>query len=433
MEFESQSVSYCLLRNFEELPEKAYGDVDILVTRGDLPTIEMILIQSLEDSLFLFKKIEKNGHTIFDISSRMETLEAIEENRPAKILRLDFVSGLSWKGIAYLGPDQILSSRQKYNNFYITSSCDRAVHVMYHALLDKGFFSIRYQEMLSELVSNENDKFVDLLTPYVGIALAKQIYSALLCSDYDELVRIRTSLIARLILNRPRSIASRVNFFLSRYKRLLRMILKPPGILLATAGPDGAGKSTLLTAVESVLDEAYEPVVNQYMGWKQFILPTKKILRFIQKNLARQQTGSAERGKSESAQQSSWTYNFSVLHYFVDLWARYLLRIRPVLVRGGLVLCDRYFYDILARDAWISRNPWTRSFLLAVTPPPTVTVLFTGDPEAIARRKQEISARETARQMDSFTVLKNRKGIVVELDAIGQLDENIMCSLKAIL
>ena len=72
LELESRDVSYCLLRNFEELPEKAYGDVDILVRKVDLPTVEKILTQSLADSLFLFKKLEKSGHIIYDVSSRME-------------------------------------------------------------------------------------------------------------------------------------------------------------------------------------------------------------------------------------------------------------------------------------------------------------------------------------------------------------------------
>ena len=431
-ELESRSVSYCLLRNFEGLPEKAYGDVDVLVSKGDLPRVEMILKQSLTNKLFLFKKTEKNNHTIFNISSKTETIKAIGERRPTKVLKLDFVTGLTWNGIAYLDSGYVLTARQKYNDFYVAARCDRAIHLFYHALLDKNFFSVRYREKLEDYVSDDEDQIVNLLQPFVGRALAKHLYSALLDGDYDELLRIRKSLILRLLLSKPGSFPSLLCFILRKNIRLLYILLKPPGILVATAGPDGAGKSTILHEVGTVLNENFDPLRNQYMGWNQFVLPSKQVLRFIQSKLVQRQSVSANGGAADFGQPLSWTYNFSVLHYFIDLWARYLLKIRPVLVRGGLVLSDRYFYDVLARNVWISRNPWARSILLTVTPPPTVLILFTGNSEAITKRKEEISVQETERQLASFAVLKHRSGTVVELDAMAQLDENILTLLKTI-
>ena len=124
--------------------------------------------------------------------------------------------------------------------------------------------------------------------------------------------------------------------------------------------------------------------------------------------------------------------SLSNLHYFLDLWARYLFQIRPALMRGSLVLCDRYFYDILVNDIWLSKNPVTRSLLLAMIPQPTITVLFKGDPEAIAARKQEISTAEVNRQLAEFSRLRSGIGVSMELDAEQPLNDNVAVVIAAV-
>ncbi len=101
-------------------------------------------------------------------------------------------------------------------------------------------------------------------------------------------------------------------------------------------------------------------------------------------------------------------------------------------MRGSLVLCDRYFYDILVNDIWLSKNPVTRSLLLAMIPQPTITVLFKGDPEAIAARKQEISTAEVNRQLAEFSRLRSGIGVSMELDAEQPLNDNVAVVIAAV-
>jgi hypothetical protein len=170
------------------------------------------------------------------------------------------------------------------------------------------------------------------------------------------------------------------------------------------------------------------------MGWNQFILPTKGLLRIARKALMKGRAkGYAAANSGTRVASPSWQDYISNLHYLVDLWARYLVRIRPVLSRGGLVLCDCYFYDVPVRDAGVCKNPWFRSLLLTLVPQPKVTILLTGDAATIAARKQEISPDETARQLAKFSALKSGIGHVLELNAVDPLDKNVLLTVVEIL
>jgi len=92
------------------------------------------------------------------------------------------------------------------------------------------------------------------------------------------------------------------------------------------------------------------------MGWKEFILPTKRLLLAVlrltsnKNNKKKIPQSQGEVQQADDPVKPSWIHNFSVIHYFVDLWARYVFKIRPALARGGLVSCDRYFYDVLTQN-----------------------------------------------------------------------------------
>jgi thymidylate kinase len=259
--------------------------------------------------------------------------------------------------------------------------------------------------------------------------MAKRLTSEFHSGDGLKIPKLRKPLIVSLLFRRIWSTPSCILFFFKKYIRILRAVLNPPGILIATAGPDGAGKSTLLGRVGAVLSETFYPIKKQYMGWKYFILPTKRLLRRLQNTLPR--SGGGRKSTSGPVQDNhpSWAHNFSVLHYLLDLWARYLLEIRPVLARGGLVLCDRYFFDFLVQDVWICRNFWARRILSAMTPQPSVAILLSGDPEAIAARKRENSTAETQRQIAAFALLTGNNGAVLELDATDALNDNVSAVL----
>jgi thymidylate kinase len=433
-ELDAQNISFCLLRNFESLPDDVDGDVDFLVRATDMSRLKDILLPLFEGCL-LYRKREKNGHLIFDVSVLSEVEQAVKENRPVQVLRLDFVTRIQWKGIAYLDTDAVLSARQRYRDFYVPDPGHQAVHLLYHMLLDKNYVKKAYRDRIWEIVSQDAEAVYNALAPLITRGAWDHLHGALAEGDDEAILRIRLHLISRLAFRRPRSLPEAAVFLIKKMRHLARVVLIPPGVVVATAGPDGVGKSTLLHSIGMVLGEAFHPVKDQYMGWREFILPTKRllllVLTFVKSRSRSEQTATAT-ASSDPVSLMAVASDLSILHYFLDLWARYILKIRPVKARGGLVLCDRYFYDILVRNAWICKNRWSRWLLTRLMPKPTMAILFEGNASIIADRKRELSAAQVKQQIEDFSIVATSNHHVLKLDALSPLEENVMGCLMAL-
>jgi hypothetical protein len=431
VQLDAANIRYCVLRNFRPLPESEDGDIDILVQPEGLQVAEAAL--SLSSEIF-YRKIQRNGHVMIHVVSLDDVRQAVREGRPAKGINLDFQTRLQWMGLAYVDSEDVLLSRQRNRGTSVADLRYQAADLTCHIVLDKNYVKHGHKRIILEALAHYGEAALAPLIPFVRGAVIARLCLALLTEDDAQVLRMRKFLILGLLLRRPWAFLSCVWFLIKKYIRILRAILFPPGVLVATAAPDGSGKSTLIEQVGLVLSEVFHPVKYQYMGWNQFILPTKGLLRVARKiSIFGTAKGYATASSGTGVVSRSWQDNVSILHYFVDLWARYLVQIRPVLSRGGLVLCDRYFYDVLVRDAWICKNPWFRLLLLTLVPRPKVTILLTGDAAVIAARKQEISPGETARQLAEFSSLKSGIGDVLELNAVDPLDRNILRGVAGIL
>jgi len=84
---------------------------------------------------------------------------------------------------------------------------------------------------------------------------------------------------------------------------------------------------------------------------------------------------------------------------------RYWVEVRPRLAPHGIVLADRYAYDILRINNPTVRRGWFRRLAAALIPSPHVTFFLEGDPEVITARKKELTLNETIRQQRAYREL----------------------------
>jgi len=423
-EFEKCKIIYCIVRNFDNLPRCVDGDVDILIQKEDITKVEPI-IKSLLDKEYIFvRKINRNCHLQFFITANNEIDTALHEKRSIKMLELDFVTALQWQGIPYVDTKSILSQRQWNGHFYTIADNHKIAHLVMHIILDKNQVSPKYKKEVQGYITTHTKTALHSLEKTLG---GKTIHnlSVSFQSDNDAaILKWRQQIIKALVFRNVSSIISACSFMISKGCRIFRAIVYPPGVLLATAGPDGSGKTTILQCIGHSLEGTFSPIKNQYMGWKDFLLPTKHMLTFLKKVTSGSQPQKTKNSSPIGTIRPPWTHNFSVIHYFCDLLLRFFINIRPTLARGGVVLCDRYFYDILSQNIWLSNNYLTSSLLYHISPKPTVTITFTGDPNVIAARKNEISSEETDRQLAALSALKTKSEDVIEINASAPVEVN---------
>ena len=84
---------------------------------------------------------------------------------------------------------------------------------------------------------------------------------------------------------------------------------------------------------------------------------------------------------------------------------RYWVQVRPLLSPHGIVLADRYAYDVLKVNNPTVGRRWFRRFATAIIPSPDITFLLEGDPAVITARKRELTLAETIRQQEAYREL----------------------------
>ena len=108
-----------------------------------------------------------------------------------------------------------------------------------------------------------------------------------------------------------------------------------------------------------------------------------------------------------------WGWRWSVT---LDLLLQYGVKVAWPLLRGDIVLCDRYTYDALVELSVLSGRPqearsWAAKLLLALAPRPRLAYLLDLDPATALRRKPEEEPDFLAEQAELYRRLAPRWGL----------------------
>jgi thymidylate kinase len=176
-----------------------------------------------------------------------------------------------------------------------------------------------------------------------------------------------------------------------RIRRVSRYFGKRRGVLIAFLGPDGAGKSSLIDELLQRRIDGPFPMVCVYMGKRDVFLPTSVLIRFLHREQdPGEKTASSSSGRQEGGTTKVVKDLAGLLNWILEQWARYLVKIRPVLQQGGIVLADRYAFDLANRpDFSVVHRPIIRKLLARLFPVPDRTYLLWEDPEVLFERKAE--------------------------------------------
>ena len=198
-----------------------------------------------------------------------------------------------------------------------------------------------------------------------------------------------------------------------------------PGVYLLVVGPDGTGKSTLVRHLTDLGRREFPAVLA--MHWRPGLLPGLA-------RLAGRDAPDPVRPHHHPAYGPAVSL-IRLVYYWVDQVAGYWWRIRPWVRRGGLVIMERGYWDILVdpRRYRLGCPPWIVRLLGRLVASPDLTVVLGGDPAVIAARKRELSATEVARQCERWPQVA--PGRVLELDgALGQQEirDRVAARLQAL-
>ena len=204
------------------------------------------------------------------------------------------------------------------------------------------------------------------------------------CSDFEKWETLR-----------PRA-RFEFGIFAGEVCRLARRALRPSGLHIALLGPDGAGKSTLIENLRATLG----PCFGQQRLFK--FRPDM----FGQIDLVTNPTPHVREPRSVAV---SWV---KILYYFADWWLGWIARIAPVTHRGGLVVLDRNFDDLLVdqRRYLVQGIARLAGVLRRFLPRADATFVLEADPNVIHARKPELPVEMLGRQRTAYRELAQTSG-----------------------
>lgn len=175
------------------------------------------------------------------------------------------------------------------------------------------------------------------------------------------------------------------------------------GAFVVIVGPDGVGKSGLARALVEMapVESAYFHFRPPISGGLRASVPAEKEPR--------------TKNRRKPALLLGW---LRLSLAFVRFWVGYLISVRPILGRGGLVVGDRWAYGYLVQPRALRYGgpTWLASLMVKCLPSPDLVVNLTAPLHEIHRRKQELTVEEIAAELEAWDRIPAPR--MIRLDAL---------------
>jgi thymidylate kinase len=376
-------LEYVILRKYDSLPDgMGDGDIDVLVSFKDVQRLRSILTGM-------------NFLIVSDIYPH--TFAFFFDETQGELIKFDIVDRFAF-GTKLIAPfpkcyeQTVLGRRIRNKAFYVPSPEDEMILLFLHCLGDRGFFDPDYKERLQGLVARELDTryMIKLLDRIFGRRKSHNVLPWIRKGRFDQLIKLRRQLGVYLArqLNRKGLLA--VITILKQ--RGARRILGRRGLRIALMGPDGSGKTTL---ARNIKDRGIFNTKYVYMGRDQFVIPTRRILKFIGNDLRKNSEGSVASQPSALFPTEGRIRDIidvgRFLHDLIDFYVRYFLRNYLYYRKGFLVVNDRYIYDMLTGGEKLVQLPVVRQIFSRLVPAPDRMFFLDAPSTEMYARKSEHS------------------------------------------
>ncbi|MCX5751415.1 MAG: hypothetical protein NT099_07090 [Candidatus Saganbacteria bacterium] len=400
-------VDYCVLRNYEDLPEKIGNDIDLWVNKNQQDRFKQVLVDTMNnlgwDLIAYFFKLRAIGSGDYFIK---------KEDPSLTILHLDLCF-YHWKGLAFFDENAPLNKTVKTEKgFYVPLPGVEASILLLKSLIYSGHVQEKYKKRIIDFSNKDPDSFLLSIQKPFGCQTAKSILDLAKRGDWHKLEKkttlLRWQLIVRSLCND--SLDQIKIWCIYFYDQVKKYFFHNRGIFIVLLGPDGSGKSTISS--ELIKSEVRRLFQNKlaYHGHFPFLPRLKKIMPFIKHKHHQQQHHEI----------GYYAYPFHPLramvyplYYGINYFIGHIM-IWLEKARGGLVIFDRYFYDYYIQRQYDKCPRWFLGIISRLVPLPDLIICLDNEPEKIFERKHELSVEEIERQLNACRALtKNMKNTII--------------------
>ena len=416
-----EKIKYCILRNYEELPEWVGNDVDIWVEKKDwekfhyvVKEVANILNYTLNYTPRLTIKGEGDYFLSKFIDGRLNTIH------------IDSWAYLHWRGLCFVD-ESVIGKHLKWNEkgFYVLLPGVEASINLLKDLIYHGKVKEKYKDKIKEFLLKDSTTFLECLQKPFGRKISFFIFEHAQKGNWQILEENYKKL--RIILFLKSSlhpISQPIKFFYYFRAQIRRFFTNPHGLFIVLIGPDGSGKSTTANnLIESEIKTLFQKK-HYFHGHFPYLPEMKKILSFF----------GLHKGSSVSSENPRAIHPFGTLRsilYPVYYGFNYFLGhffIWQVKAKAGLIIFDRYFYDYFIQKQFINCPKWLLNLIEKLIPKPDIIIYLKNNPEVIHVRKSELTIEEIKRQSlicEEITRRHPQNSVIIETTTPEEVILNI--------
>lgn len=411
--FSARRVHYGVLRNFESLPHSIGGtDIDILVHPDSLGAALDEVKTTARSTSAKFAKAYQDDMITQIVMVKRDTSGNL------LTIKIDLLHNRQILGIEFLTAEKMLMDLRSHNSVPVVSELVMLIDKWSFHLLLGASLDAKYDAEFASIAGRQRSSVIGLLERFLSSDTATELVDALIDGKGSTLLlaaRERRTALRRLwLLQGMQALPRSLQFLAFR----LRDELRPHGVFLSISGPDGSGKTTVIDMVIEQLGAIYGDSAVTYAHFRPTVLPR---IAEVAKKARAVETVDENYDQPHRAKPSGFIGSVARLVYYgIDYLGGYFRSVRPVLKRRGVMLFDRYYYDMIA-DSFRSRislpMPLLRTFG-RLLPLPQYAFFIHVDPDEIHRRKQELSLERIIELNGRYADLA-RRGWLIEIDNNG--------------
>lgn len=385
-EMNESKIKYCVLRNYELLPDIIGNDVDMLINDNQKEKLISIFLSVAERLGWIILYVRRK----YKFSTIVFTMI---ENNEVFSLKLDVWSELCWRGLPWIDAKYALDTRKEFKGFFVPRGGVESATLLLKELLGGGTVPSKYYDRIVELAQSDEEGFKRCLST-IG-ELSNRFYIRAIKSDWNyfntAVGRFKRSIVSGGIASH--GLYGVYGFLKHEIKLRVSKRERREGALVVFVGPDGSGKSSVIANVNEMMKAVYPERRIYHMSFALF--PTLRtglgLTRVDRKNEGSKKT---KRKRSLIGYAASWAV---VVYHTLEFMLGHFIVCRAIR-RGELILFDRYYYDFFVQPAYRDLVWPFRKFLLSLVPKPDVAIYLRAKPDTVFSRKQELSVDEIGKQ-----------------------------------
>lgn len=315
---------------------------------------------------------------------------------------LDVTTDYRWNGRVLLRGSDLLDAAQRFGPRRVVAPEHELIYLLLKKVYDKGFVPPEQRRRLRELILEQPRAAEEATRRFFGDGWSRKISTWIESERWENLEAavpglrraVRWQTFRRDPLNPLR-------YWTGETWRVWTRLRRPTGLTVSVLGPDGAGKSTLIAGIATRTAGAFRR--HRIFHWRPTVLWGR--------------VSGPVTAPHRDPPRDRWASALKLIAVVLDYWLGYLV-VKECEVRSGLVLFDRYFYDLMvdSKRYRYGGGRWLPRLLSAVIPSPDLVFVLDAPARMMWERKPEVPLAEVERQREAYRRLAESRNWAV-LDA----------------